>query len=67
MIKTLAVRIPESVHTYLKHKAVQQKTSLQNVVTTILCEHQQHDTSYKAELDDSLAAALNAWQQEVVK
>ncbi|OPH35186.1 hypothetical protein [Moraxella atlantae] len=67
MTKTLAVRIPEQMHTYLKHKAVQQQTSLQAVVTTILVEHQQHDAAYKTELDDSLAAALNAWQQEVVK
>ncbi len=45
----LAVRIPENMHKYLKHKALEQGTNLTEVVTNIVSDFQKTDKEFLAQ------------------
>lgn len=50
-LKLIAVRIPESSHKYLKHKAHIEGISVQQLMATIISCYQQNDTEYMQALD----------------
>ncbi len=45
----LAVRIPENMHKYLKHKAIENGSNLTKVVTNIVSDFQQNDKEFLAQ------------------
>lgn len=62
-LKQIAVRIPESMHTYIKIKAAAESTSVQQVVTNIVSDYQSRDADYQAKLNQSVAKSLVALAQ----
>ncbi len=45
----LAVRIPENMHKYLKHKAIENGSNLTEVVTNIVSDFQKTDKEFLAQ------------------
>lgn len=59
-LKLVAVRMPETMHTYLKCKAAVEKTTIQELFNTILSEYQAKDEQYQAQLKQAVTDSLNA-------
>lgn len=59
-LKLIAVRIPESMHSYLKIKSAKDKVSLQDLVTQAIGTYQAEDDAYQAELSQFAADALKS-------
>lgn len=51
-LKLISVRVPESTRKYLKHKAVADGTTVQEVVNTIFTDYQSKDSDYIAQLNN---------------
>ena len=62
-LKLISVRIPESMHTYLKIKAAKDQTSVQELVTQSIGEYQAKDTDYQNQLNQSVTDSLTALAQ----
>ncbi|MDO4427740.1 MAG: hypothetical protein Q4B88_06385 [Moraxella sp.] len=58
MSKMLAVRIPDTLHTYLSHRALIANKSKQQLVTEIIMQYQMSDADYMTALDDMATEAL---------
>ena len=58
--KMLAVRTPESMHTYLKVAAYKKGSSIQELVNEILADHQAKDPEYQGALNDLVTDSLTA-------
>lgn len=50
-LKLIAVRIPESAHKYLKHKAHIEGISIQELMAKVIAHYQRNDTEYMQALD----------------
>lgn len=60
-LSMLSVRIPETVHTYLKHTAVARKQPLQTIVSEALTQYQAQDSDYTERLNQAgISAFLQA-------
>lgn len=59
-LKLISVRVPESMHTYIKVKAAAEATSLQQVVTNIIADYQLRDSQYQSQLNQSVTDSLTA-------
>lgn len=57
--KMLAVRIPETMHRYIRHKAVINDQTIQQVVCEIFTRHQMADADYMSALDELATDALH--------
>lgn len=57
-LKLMSVRIPESMHTYLKIKSAKDKVNLQDLVIQAIGDYQSKDIEYKAQLNESVTDAL---------
>lgn len=57
-LKLMSVRIPESMHTYLKIKSAKDKVNIQDLVTQAIGDYQAKDIEYKAQLNESVTDAL---------
>ncbi len=58
MSKMLAVRVPDSLHTYIKHKALIEGKSVQQLAIDILSQYQKQDADYMTALDEMANQAL---------
>lgn len=54
-LKMIAVRLPESQHRYLKHKASLSGINLQSLMAKIIDDHQKNDVEYKAAINQILS------------
>lgn len=59
-LKLVAVRIPETMHTYLKCRAAVEKTTIQDMMNAALSEYQAKDEQYQAKLKQAVTDSLNA-------
>ena len=59
-LKLISVRIPESMHTYIKVKAASEGKTFQEVTNEALSFFQKNDTSYQQQLHQSVTDSLTA-------
>ena len=59
-LKLISVRIPESMHTYIKVKAAAEGKTVQEVTNEALSFFQKNDTSYQQQLHQSVTDSLTA-------
>ena len=59
-LKHISVRIPESMHTYVKVKAAAESKSVQQIFTNIIADYQSRDTQYQVQLNKSVTDSINA-------
>ena len=59
-LKLISVRIPESMHTYIKVKAAAEGKTFQEVTNEALSFFQNNDTSYQQQLHQSVTDSLTA-------
>ena len=59
-LKLISVRIPESMHTYIKVKAATEGKTFQEVANEALSFFQKNDISYQQQLHQSVTDSLTA-------
>ena len=59
-LKLISVRIPESMHTYIKVKSASEGKTFQEVTNEALSFFQKNDTSYQQQLHHSVTDSLTA-------
>ncbi|VWX29584.1 hypothetical protein ENHY17A_110097 [Moraxellaceae bacterium 17A] len=59
-LKLISVRIPESMHTYIKVKAAEEGKTFQEVTNEALSFFQKNDISYQQQLHQSVTDSLAA-------
>ena len=59
-LKLISVRIPESMHTYIKAKAAAEGKTFQEIANEALSFFQKNDISYQQQLHRSVTDSLTA-------
>lgn len=59
-VKLISVRIPESMHTYIKVKAAAEGKTFQEIANEALNFFQKNDTNYQQQLHQSVTDSLTA-------
>ena len=59
-VKLISVRIPESMHTYIKVKAAAEGKTFQEIANEAFNFFQKSDTSYQQQLHQSVTDSLTA-------
>lgn len=58
-LKLISVRIPESMHTYIKVRAASEGKTFQQLANEIFADHQSRDVQYQQQLNQAVTDSLN--------